>query len=83
MKASPYSRHYIRLRAWLKDARLERGFTLREAADEVGVHHSVLGKIEQDRRKIELVEYVKYCQALGADPHEGLDIIIKSLKRAD
>lgn len=39
--------------------------------------------MEQDRKKIELVEFVKYCQAIGADPHEGLDIIIQSLSEQD
>ena len=35
--------------------------------------------MEQDRKKIELVEFIKYCQAIGADPHEGLEIIIQSI----
>jgi len=83
MKASPYSPHYDRLRAWLKESRLKKGFTLREASLAVGRHHSVLGKIEQDRRKIELIEYVQYCRALGADPHAGLDLIIASLDKSD
>jgi hypothetical protein len=45
-----------------------------------GDHHSVLGKMEQDRRKIEVLELVRYCQVLDVDPHEGLDILIKSLE---
>jgi len=49
----------------------------------MGRHHSVLGKMEQDRRKIEILEFVKYCQIIGADPHEGLDILISSLKSDD
>ncbi|MDR7089219.1 MULTISPECIES: hypothetical protein [unclassified Cellvibrio] len=43
-------------------------------------HHSVLGKMEQDRRKIEVLEFVRYCQVLGVDPHDGLEIVINSLK---
>lgn len=80
MKPSPYSLHYDRLRAWLKEARLSRGLSLRQVSAEMGRHHSVLGKIEQERRKIELVEFVQYCKILGVDPHEGLDIVIKSLE---
>jgi hypothetical protein len=80
MKSSPYSPHYEKLRAWLKKHRADSGMSLREASDIMGRHHSVLGKMEQDRRKIEILEYVRYCQVLGADPHEGLDILINSLQ---
>lgn len=49
--------------------------SLRAVAKIVGRHHSVVGKMEQDRRKIELMEFVTYCEAIGADPHEGLRLI--------
>ena len=80
MKSSPYSSHYEKLRTWLKQSREESGLSLRSVADAMGRHHSVLGKMEQDRRKIEVLEFVRYCQVVGADPHEGLDILIKSLE---
>lgn len=80
MKSSPYSSHYEKLRTWLKHSREESGLSLRSVADAMGRHHSVLGKMEQDRRKIEVLEFVRYCQVVGADPHEGLDILIKSLE---
>lgn len=80
MKSSPYSHHYEKLRAWLKQSRDESGLTLRDVADAMGRHHSVLGKMEQDRRKIEILEFVRYCQVLGVNPHEGLDILITSLQ---
>jgi hypothetical protein len=79
MKSSPYSSHYEKLRIWLKKQRDASGLTLREASLVMGRHHSVLGKMEQDRRKIEVLEFVRYCQVLGVDPHEGLDILIESL----
>jgi len=82
MKSSPYSPHYDKLRAWLKQQREKSGLTLREAAEAMGRHHSVLGKIEQQRRKIEILEFVRYCEVLGADPHEGLDILTRSLKKS-
>ena len=60
----------------MKQKREESGLSLRAVADIVGRHHSVVGKMEQDRRKIELMEFVAYCEAIGADPHEGLSIIL-------
>lgn len=78
MKSSPYSPHYDKLRAWLKQRREDSGLTLRQAAEKMGRHHSVLGKMEQERRKIEILEFVNYCKVLEVDPHEGLEILIQS-----
>jgi len=36
--------------------------------------------MEQDRRKIEILEFIQYCHVIGADPHEGLDVVIKSMQ---
>lgn len=79
MKSSPYSPHYDKLRSWMKQRREESGLSLRDVADVMGRHHSVLGKMEQDRRKIEILEFVSYCKAINADPHDAIDLLIKSL----
>lgn len=78
MKSSSYSQQYSSLRAWLKAKREERGLTLREAAGFLGRHHSIVGKIEQNRKRIDIAEFVDYCEALGVDPHEGLEVFIHS-----
>jgi transcriptional regulator with XRE-family HTH domain len=80
MKSSPYSPQYDKIRFWLKLKREESGLSLREAAKAMGRHHSVIGKMEQDRRKIEIFEFLAYCKVLEADPHEGLDIMLKAMK---
>lgn len=79
MKTSSYSPHYQKLRIWLKQKRSLSSLTLREIAPLIGAHFTSVGKMEQDRKKIELVEFVKHCQAINADPHEGLEIIIQSI----
>ncbi|BCD98705.1 hypothetical protein MARGE09_P2906 [Marinagarivorans cellulosilyticus] len=76
MEPSSYSPHYDKLRAWMKQKREESGLSLRAVSEELGRHHSVIGKMEQDRRKIELLEFVEYCRVIGADPHEGLDVML-------
>ncbi len=80
MKSSPYSSHYDKLRAWMKQQREESGLSLRAVSELMGRHHSVLGKMEQDRRMIEIQEFINYCRVIGADPHEGLDIMMNSLE---
>lgn len=83
MKSSSYSPHYEKLRAWLKQKREEKGLSLRSASQIIERHHSIVGKMEQNRRKIEVLEFLQYCDVLGADPHEGLEIMIESLKNDD
>ncbi|QPG07006.1 helix-turn-helix transcriptional regulator [Salinimonas marina] len=79
MKTSVYSSHYDKLRLWLKARREEQSLSLREVSERWGRHHSILGKIEQARRKIELVEFIELCEIIGADPHDGLSLLITSM----
>jgi hypothetical protein len=83
MKTSPYSPHYDKLRAWMKQKREEKGLSLRSASALLERHHSVLGKMEQYRRKIEILEFVYYCEKIGVDPHEGLDVLLQSIRLED
>ena len=80
MNRSLYSHYYDALRLWLKTKRDERGLSIRALAEMLGRHHSIVGKIEQSRRKIDIVEFVEYCKILEVDPHEGLDIIIAEIE---
>lgn len=80
MKYSTYSLHYEKLQSWLKEQRGKSGYSQREVSEIMHRHHSIVGKIEQRRKKIELLEFVKYCQVLGADPHEGLTVLMRSLE---
>ena len=79
MKTSVYSPHYDKLRLWLKAHREEQSLSLRDVSEKWGKHHSILGKIEQARRKIELVEFIELCQILEVDPLEGISVIMKSM----
>ena len=77
MEKTIYSEDYARLLQWLRDQRNEQGLTMREAGERLGVLHSWVGKVELGERRLDLIEYVQYCNALGIDPHEGLDLILQ------
>jgi ribosome-binding protein aMBF1 (putative translation factor) len=79
MYRSLYSNCYDSLRSWLRDKRQEKGLSIRALAEMLERHHSIVGKIEQSRRKIDVVEFVEYCRVLNVDPHEGLDVIISHI----
>ena len=59
-----------------------REFRASVLAKLTGRHHSVMGKVEQARRKIEIVEFVEYCDLLEVDPHEGLKVLVDSLRKS-
>ncbi len=48
---------------------------MRELSDRLGVPHSFVGKIEQGERRIDVVEFIQYCEALGVSPVHGLEAI--------
>lgn len=81
MRYSRNSNNYAVLRAWLKARRLDAGYTIRTLAEKLGVSHSIVGKIEDGSRKLEVFEFIEYCQALDVDPHAGVDVILKSLEK--
>lgn len=79
MKSSIYSKQYQDLRFWLKQKREESGLSIRAVAEKLHRHHSVVGKLEQDRRRIDIVDLIEYCHAVDADPHEAIELLHKSL----
>ena len=64
-----------RLTQWLKSKRQERGHTMRSLAQVLGTPHSFVGKNENQERRLDVVEFMRYCQALEVDPIEGLALL--------
>lgn len=64
-----------RLTQWLKVKRQEKGRTMRSLAQVLGTPHSFVGKIENQERRLDVVEFIRYCQALEIDPIEGLTLL--------
>ena len=80
MQKTIYSDDYARLRQWLRDQRTGKGLTMREMGDRLGVIHSWVGKVELGERRLDVIEYIRYCNALEVDPHEGLNQISAQIK---
>jgi len=76
MEKTIYTDSYRALLQWLRAKRSVSGLTMREVAKRLGVHHSWIGKIELGDRRLDLVEYVRFCRIVGADPHDGLDLVL-------
>ena len=64
------------LMQWLKEQRKEKGHTMRTLSQIIGTPHSFIGKVENQERRLDIVEYIRYCKALEVDPIEGLKKIL-------
>lgn len=76
MSKSVSSEENKALTAWLKAKRKEKGHTMRTLSLIIGTPHSFIGKIENQERRLDIVEYLRYCKALEVDPFEGLKLIL-------
>jgi len=70
-----HSPEYQRLLKWLRTIRHERGLTMRGVASLLGRPHSWVGKVEIGERRLDVMEYLRLCEALQADPIEGLKVL--------
>ena len=75
---SLYSSEYDTLRLWLKNARKSSGLSIRELATKLNIHHSILGKVEKGDRKLELFEFINYCNAIGVSAEEGFNVALEA-----
>ena len=51
--------------------------TMRDLAEKLGTPHSFVGKTEQGERRLDVVEFIQYCEALGVDPLEGIKEVME------
>ena len=49
---------------------------MRELAERLDVIHSWIGKVELGERRLDVIEYIQYCKALGVDPIEGINLFL-------
>ena len=68
------------LRKWLVSHRKEAGLTQRELAKRLGVVHSLVGKVENGERRLDVVELVTYCIGLNADPCRLVSLLKKKVR---
>lgn len=74
MFKSLYSEEHQRLIVWLKAQREGQKLTMREFATRLDRPHSFIGKVEQGERRLDVIEYLQYCEALEVSPFEGLKV---------
>lgn len=73
---SIYSVHAQAFRSWLKHQRELRGLSMRDLGAKINKPHSFVGKVESGERRLDLIEFLWYCQALQADPCTGVQYVL-------
>lgn len=66
---------YQKLIDWLKEERLSKGLSVRDLALVIDEPFQFVSKIETIQRKLNVYEYVQYCEALNLNPSDGLKIL--------
>lgn len=67
------------LRNWLRTNRTAKDLPMRTIANRLGVSHTWVAKTENGERRLEIVDFVNLCFALGLDPAKGLSLVITNL----
>ncbi|GAB6846611.1 helix-turn-helix domain-containing protein [Paraburkholderia kururiensis] len=78
MLPSIHHPRYQALQSHLKALRQGAGFTQIQLAERLGVHQTYLSKIERGERYMDVLLYLDWCRACGAEP----DAAIKALMNA-
>ena len=61
---------YIAMRTFFQEMRKSKGFTQTQLAKEVGAEQSDISKIERGERRLDVVELIYICKALGVSAQE-------------
>lgn len=75
MQKAITSLKYASLVAWLKQARVDQGISMRELASRLDEPHSFVQKVETMERRLDVFEYTVYCEALGVEAEKGINLL--------
>jgi transcriptional regulator with XRE-family HTH domain len=72
-RLSIYEPEQVQLREWLINQRKKAGLTQRQLAERLQVVHSLVGKVEKGERRLDVIEFIMYCEALEVNPCEFMN----------
>lgn len=78
MDKSTKNSRYVLLIDWLRQERIKRDLTVREVGALIDEPFQFVSKVETIERKLNVYEFVQYCEALGLEPTEGINLLKSS-----
>lgn len=73
IRKSVHSPEHEYLRQIFVKRRQELGLTQRQLAQRLGVIYSLIGKIETGDRRLDVIEFIEYCQILELNPNDIIE----------
>lgn len=77
MKKSIHSSQNDVLRSFLIQMRKKKGLSQRDLADKVQREHSFIARIELGERRLDLIEFWRYCNSCDVDPVKSCQEVMK------
>lgn len=72
MSRSLQSPRHEALRAFLVEKRKKASLTQSEVAEKLNRYQSFVATVESGQRRIDVVEYLDFAEAIGFDPRDGI-----------
>ena len=79
MEKSICAQDYKTLLKLLRETREAAGLTQIDLAKKIGENQSFVSKCERGERRIDIIEWIKFCKAIGIKPEDFLEKLEKSL----
>lgn len=83
MTNSINTREMLELCAWLHTKRKEKTLSMRGLGELLDKPHTYVQRVEQGERRLDVVEFTWYCQALGCDPIDGVKLILRKQRHTN
>ncbi|MBS9780107.1 MAG: helix-turn-helix transcriptional regulator [Moraxellaceae bacterium] len=83
LRKSIYSHEHTFLRELFIARRKELGLSQRALAERLGVIYSLVGKIETGERRLDIFEFITYCESLELSANEVLSQLLKECHQAN
>lgn len=80
LRTSVHSDEQIWLRNYFIASRNELGLSQKGLADKMGVIASFIGKVETGDRRLDIIEFIRYCHGLEINPVELLTSLEKQIQ---
>jgi transcriptional regulator with XRE-family HTH domain len=64
----------------LKDIRKKAGLRQKDLAEKIGVHQTFISKYETGERRLDLIDLIQVCKAIGVPLPEFSSQLVESLK---
>ena len=81
MDKTIYSQQSERLRATLVHLREEAGLTQRQLAERLNREHSLVSRLEQGERRLDLIEFFWLCKACDSNPEKVTRELLRQFEK--